>query len=75
MTKGPSWAPSSGLNVLAGIGQPSVVDLINQAEEQAELDRLAAELGNSHTQIQTNLPKAYIPGVSFFVNKKIKKIK
>ena len=49
MAKGPSWAPSSGVGFIPGDSRPTPGDMINMAEEQAQLDRLAKK---SETTVQ-----------------------
>ena len=72
MSKGPSWAPSSGVGYIPGFGTPTPGDMIHQALEDAELAKQAAVKG---TTLQIN--KADIPRskLAFTISDKITKDK
>jgi hypothetical protein len=63
MAKGPSWAPSSGVGFIPGDGRPTPGDMINMAEEQAELDRLTEKAGTTLHVSKAELPDLKIKGI------------
>jgi hypothetical protein len=68
-----SWASSSGVGPIPGDSRPSPTDMINQAEEQATLDRIAQ---NAETTLQLSkdqMPRDIIPGITLKLTTKVTK--
>jgi hypothetical protein len=63
VAKGPSWASSSGVGFIPGDGRPTPGDMTRMAEEQAELDRLAAKNNTTQFIAKSDVPEVNIKGI------------
>jgi hypothetical protein len=75
MSRGNSWAPSSGVGPIPGDGRPTPGDMIAMAEESARLEEIAAKLGQSKTEFIKKIPDAKITGIETTISDKVAKVR